>query len=88
MAITIKDQVIEMTALGDAIPEWVNIAQIRWEGPTNAAHQMVLEDATGSTIIMMNAEAADQDVQVRGPGWVHGVRVEALGSGQVRLFVR
>lgn len=88
MAITIKDQVIEMTAAADTIPDWVKIAHIRWETPTDPAHIMNLVDGDGNTIAHVNAEAALQDIQVKGPGWVRGVTVQALTSGVVRLYVK
>lgn len=88
MAITIKDQVIEMTAAADSIPDWIKIEHIRWETIADPAHIMTLVDSGGNTIAHVNAEAALQDIQVKGPGWVHGVTVQVLTSGVVRLYVK
>lgn len=87
MAVTIKDQRILLTAEDDSIDDWIKIKEIRWENPTTAGHLMTLHDKDGKEIITMVASAANKDEKSDGPGWVHGVDVDDLDSGEVRLFV-
>lgn len=87
MALTLNNQTILSTAQGDSIDDWINIRQIRWEGPTTVGHLLTLHDKNGKEIITMICDTAAKDVQENGPGWVHGVDVADMDSGEVRLFV-
>lgn len=87
MAITIADNVIRLAAQNDSIDDWINIKQVRWENPTTIGHLMTLHDKDGNEIITMIAVTANEDIQENGPGWVHGVDLVDLDSGEAVLFV-
>jgi hypothetical protein len=87
MALTIRDQSILLDTQGQSIDDWINIKKIRWENPTAVGHLMTLHDKSGKEIITMICATANQDEKSDGPGWVHGVDLQDLDSGEVRLFV-
>lgn len=86
MAVTFKNSVLTLGAQGDSWPDWVKIDRVRLEGPSTAGHQAVLQDSDGNVIMTITADAADEDKDEAGPGWVKGVTAQTLDSGTVRIF--
>jgi hypothetical protein len=88
MAVSIENNVITLGTQADAVDAWLDIKEIRWEGGTTADHKCTLTQTSGKEIVDFTMPTAVGDQSSDGPGWVKGVIVSDLDSGNVKLFVR
>lgn len=87
MAVTVRDNMILLTQEGDTYPDWVKIENAVWEGATTAGHLCTLHDSNGVEVFTMTCPGENETVQLKDVGWVQGLDLDDLDSGELRLFV-